>query len=323
MKTRVLLAFLLAVAGFGICSAHAQDWPDKPVRIVVPFPPAGVPDILMRIVGERLKDRLGKPVVVENRVGASGNIGSEAVAKSPPDGYTFLVGSAGTHAIHATLYRSLPFDPIKDFDPVTLLAIVPNVLVVTNKFPAHSLSEFIAFARSNPGRVNYGSIGNGSSQHLAGAQFEKAAGVSLTHVPYKNVSQVVADLIGGQIDAMFQLVPNIARQVKAGQVRAIAVTAKSRSASLPGVPTIAESGIPDFDTAGWFGVFAPAATPKPIVERMSREINAILELPDVREQVLKYGVEPKPMSPADFRQFTLQETERWRAIVRASGAQID
>ncbi len=320
MKLRYLLPLLLATLAAPL---HAQQWPDRPVRIVVPFPAAGVPDILARIVSERLKDRLNQPVIVENKGGAAGNIGADTVAKAAPDGYTFLVGSSGTHAIHATLYKSLPFDPIKDFEPVTLLAIVPNVLVVTNKFPAASLNEFIAYARANPGKINYGSIGNGSSQHLAGTQFETATGVKMTHVPYKAVPQVVADLMSGQIDVMFQLVPNIARQVKDGQVRAIALTTKGRSAALPGVPTMDELGLKGFDTAGWFGVLAPKDTPRPIVERMSEEIRAIMALPEVQDRVAKYGAEATTMTPARFGAFIAGEIDRWRSIVNASGARID
>jgi len=315
-----LLSFFAACLSGGVV---AQSWPEKPVRIVVPFPPGGVPDILARIIADKLKTSLSQPILVENRGGAAGNIGIDAVAKSAPDGYTFGVGSSGTHGIHPTLYKNLPFDPVKDFEAVSLLAIVPNVLVVTDKFPARSLAEFIDYARKNPGKINYGSIGNGSSQHLAGTQFESAAGVKMNHIPYKAVPQVVTDLISGQIDCMFQLVPNITRQIKAGQVRAIGVTTSFRSPALPEVPTIQELGVAGYDTAGWFGVVAPRSTPKAIVERFDREIQAALASPDVHKRITEYGVEPKSLGTDKFAEFIKTEVKRWESIVRSSGAQVD
>jgi tripartite-type tricarboxylate transporter receptor subunit TctC len=325
MKLARVFCSSLLVCVATLCSAavHAQSWPERPVRIIVPFPPGGVPDVLARQIGERLKGVFGQSFIVENRGGAGGNIGTEAAAKAAPDGYTLLVGSSGPIAINPTLYKSLPFDPVNDFEAVTLLAIVPNVLVVTNSFPAKSVAELIEYARRNPGKINYGSIGNGSSQHLAGTQFEVATGVALTHVPYKSVPQVVTDLMSGQIECMFQLVPNIARQVRNGQVRAVAVTTAFRSRALPDVPTMAEAGVANYDTAGWFGLLAPRGTPRPIVDRLDSEIRAILARPDVRAWLTEYGVEPNTMDSKEFARFIKAEAGRWPPIVKSSGAQID
>lgn len=313
----------IVMAFTAVVSVAEEPWPTKPVRIVVPFPAGGVPDVLARIISDKLTQIHGKPFIVDNRGGAAGNIGTELVAKSIPDGYTFLIGSSGTHAINPALYREVPYDPVRDFSAISLLAIVPNVLVVTNKFPASSVKEFIAYARANPGKINYGSIGNGSSQHLAGTQFESATGVKMTHIPYKAVPQVVTDLISGQIDAMFQLVPNIVRQVKAGQVRALGMTTKKRSLALPGVPTIAESGVPNYDTAGWFGLFAPKGTPQAVIDTLSKDVKSILSAPDINQKLIELGAEPEPSDPAEFAAFVDRELDRWRTIVRASGATVD
>lgn len=330
MKTRNvanrIIAYVLAVVAMTLTMAVGaadEPWPNKPVRFVVPFAAGGVPDVLGRIVADKLTQIHGKPFILDNRAGAAGNIGTELAAKSNPDGYTFLIGSSGTHAINPTLYREISYDPIRDFSPISLLAVVPNVLVVTNKFPASSVTEFIVYARTNPGKINYGSIGNGSSQHLAATQFESATGVKMTHIPYKSVPQVVTDLISGQIDTMFQLVPNIVRQVKAGQVRALGVTTKKRSLALPGVPTIAESGVPNYDTAGWFGLFAPKGTPQAVIDTLSKNVRSILSAPEVKQKLIELGAEPEPSDPAEFATFVAAELHRWRAIVQSSGATVD
>lgn len=318
------MAIAVMTMAYATTVGAAEDaWPSKPVRFIVPFQAGGVPDVLGRIVAEKLTQLHGQSFILDNRVGAAGNIGTELAAKSAPDGYTFLIGSSGTHAINPVLYRKVAFDPVRDFSAVSLLAIVPNVLVVTNKFPASTVKEFIAYARANPGKINYGSIGNGSSQHLAATQFETATGVKLTHVPYKSVPQVVTDLMSGQIDSMFQLVPNIVRQVQAGQVRALGVTTGKRLPSLAGVPTIAESGVPGFDTAGWFGLFAPKGTPQGIIDTLSREVKTILSAPEIKQRLVDLGAEPDPMNPAEFTAFVATEIDRWRVIVRASGATVD
>jgi tripartite-type tricarboxylate transporter receptor subunit TctC len=321
MFKRYLVSFFLALLSM---ASHAQQgWPDRPVKIIVPFPAGGVPDLLARVIADKLRVTLNQPIIVENRGGAGGNIGTDAVAKASPDGYTLMVSASGPLAINPSLYRSLPFNPITDFEPITLLAMVPNVLVVRKEFPATSVKEFIEYAKKNPGRINYGSIGNGSSQHLAATQFESATGTRMTHIPYRAAPQAVADLVGGQIDCMYQLVPNIAQQVKSGHVRALAVTTKTRSRALPDVPSMAEVGVRDYDTAGWFGLLAPSGTPRPIVDRVNKEVRAILADPAVDAKLTQAGAETTTMDPDEFRKFIGVEIERWREIVKSSGAKID
>ena len=324
MPIRQMVA-LLAVLTTAVSPAVAQTptWPDRPVRIIVPFPPGGVPDVLARLLSEKLRPALGQPLVVENRGGVGGNIGTEVVARAPADGYTLTVTASGPLAINPTLYKSLAFDPIADFEPITLLAVVPNVLVVADRFPADSVAKFIEYARNNPGRINYGSIGNGSSQHLAATQFEAVTGIRMTHVPYRAAPQAVADLVGGQIDCMFQLVPNIAQQIKSGQVRALGVTTAKRSQALPEVPTMAELGIKNYDTAGWFGLLAPRGTPRTIVERLNKEVQSLLNESEIRQRIVQYGAEPTTTTPEEFGRFIEAEIGRWRTVVRNSGAKVD
>ncbi len=318
-----LVAAVFMLVGVVSQHCHAQTWPDRPIRVIVPFAAGGVPDVLARIISENLRGSVGQPIVVENRAGAGGNVGTEAAARAPADGYTFVLSAAGPLAINPSLYKSLPFDPTSDFEPISLLAMVPNVLVVTDSFPAHSLAQFIAYAKSNPGRINYGSIGNGSSQHLAATQFEAATGTRMVHVPYRSVPQAVTDLISGQIECMFQLVPNIAEQIKAGQVRALGVTTANRSAALPDVPTMKELGVKDYDTAGWFGLLAPRGTPPEVTERFGNEVRALFRQADVQQQIRRYGAEPTTTTPEEFRDFIKSEIDRWREIVRMSGAQVE
>lgn len=321
LARRALLAGAAALAA-GPAAAQS-DWPSKPIRFIVPFPPGGASDILGRLMAQRLSDVLGQRVVIENRGGANGNIGSEAAAKSPADGYTFLVITSGTHAINVSLYRSMPFDPVRDFDPVVGFATVPNILVVRNGLPVRSVAEFIEHVRARPGQVNYGSIGNGSSQHLAGAQFEMVTGVRMQHVPYRGAPQAIAEMLNETLDCMFQLVPNIVEQVKAGRVRALAVTSARRSSALPEVPTMAEAGVANYETAGWFGLVAPRGTPPAIVQRVARESAAILNSAELQQRLTEIGAEPMPIGPDELRAFIAAEIPRWREIVRASGAQLD
>ncbi|MBV1798869.1 tripartite tricarboxylate transporter substrate binding protein [Siccirubricoccus sp. G192] len=313
-----LLALLLLAA-----PATAQDWPTKPVRLVVPFPPGSISDAIARMVSDRLAGPLGQRLVVDNRGGAAGNIGTEHVARAEPDGYTFGLASSGTHAANLALYRNLGYDPLRDFDPVIGLVRVPNMLVVRNALPATSVQEFIAYAKARPGEVTYGSIGNGSSQHLAGTQFEHLTGLRLTHVPYRAVPPVILDMTGDRLDASFQLVPNVVEQVRSGQIRALAVATPARLPALPDVPTMAEAGVSGFETAGWFGIVAPRGTPPAAVERLAREVAAVLADRDMRQRLAGMGAEPMPLPPAEFRAFITAEIPRWRDIVRASGAQLD
>jgi tripartite-type tricarboxylate transporter receptor subunit TctC len=322
MRVTRILCLLMVTLTFGP-AAVAQSYPTKAVRIICPFPSGGASDVTIRIVAERLTAAMGEPFVIDNRSGAGGNLGSEIAAKSAPDGYTLLLGTSGTHAINKTLYRTLPFDPEADFAPISLYTIIPNILVVNKNLPVSNVKEFIAHAKANPGKVHYGSIGNGSSQHLAGAQFEMVTGVQLVHIPYRGAPQGVADLLSGQIEAMFQLLPNIAEQVRAGEVKALAVTSSKRSTALPNVPTMAEAGVANYETAGWFGLLAPAKTPPAIVEKLNQEIVKVMKLPDLRARFAELGAEPVSTTPAEFAKFIHDELKNWATIVKASGAQLD
>src|SRR5213075_859540 len=254
-------AWLAFFCFFASLDVAAQAYPSKPIRFVVPYPAGGPLDTVARLLGQKVSESLKQPVVVDNKPGAGGNIGADAVAKSAPDGYTILMGAVATHAINPTLYANIPYDPIKDFQPVTQLASTPNVLIVNNSVPASNVREFIAYAKANPGKLNFGSGSTGSAGHLAGELFKAMAGVEMTHVPYKGAAPAMQDLIGGQIDLMFDNLASALGQVRAGKVRALAVTTAQRTALAPELPTIAESGLPGFDISTWFGVFVPAGTP--------------------------------------------------------------
>jgi len=325
MLTRRNLAALLIAGSASLLSgnAAAEAWPVRPVKVIVPFPAGGVPDLLARVLGEKLAARFGQPFVVENRSGAGGNIGTEFAAKASPDGHVLLINASGPMVINPSLYPTLPFDPGKDFAPISLLATVPNVLVVSRKFPAGDVKGFIAHAKKHPGHVTYGSIGNGSSQHLAATQFETATGIRMTHVPYRAANQAVADLVGGQIDSMYQLVPNILAQIHSGHVRALAVTTRERSAVLPAVPTMAELGVKDYDSEGWFGMFAPHKTPPEVVKQLNEAVREVLADSTVRKNLLDKGLVPQTNSPEEFGTFIERETVRWRRTVQESGAKID
>ena len=289
----------------------------------MPFPPGSISDSVTRLLADRIGPPLGQRVVVENRGGAGGDIGTEHAARSAPDGYTFLLASSGTHGSNPALYRDLPFDPLRDFDTVAGVVRVPNLLVVRNPLPVRTVREFIAYARARPGQLTYGSIGNGSSQHLAGTQFEALTGVRLSHVPYRAVPPLITDMLSDRLDLSFQLVPNVAEQVRAGQVRALGIASATRSTALPEVPTMAEEGVENYETAGWFGLVAPRGTPQPAIERLSRETVAALGSEDLSARLAAMGAEPMPMPPAEFRAFVEAELPRWREIVRASGARLD
>lgn len=311
-------------------TAAQPDWPAKPVRLVVAFPPGSIADALARMAAERLPAHLpvggggGAPrFVIDNRSGAAGNIGMEHVARADPDGYTFGQASSGTHASNLALYRNVGYDALADFEAVAGLVRVPNILVVRNTLAPRSVAEFVARAKSEPGAFTYGSIGNGSSQHLAGAQFAALTGTRLTHVPYRGVPPLILDLQADRLDASFQLVPNVVEQVRAGQLRALAVATAARLPALPEVPTMAEAGIEGFETAGWFGLVAPRGTPVAIVDRMAAAVQALLAEPALRQRLAAMGAEPLPLGPAAFRAFIAAEIPRWRDIVRQSGAQLD
>lgn len=315
---------LLAVAcTFPEVGALAQTYPSKPIRIVVPFPPGGPADILSRIIGQNLAESWGQQAVIDNRAGAGGNIGSEIVAKAPPDGYTLLMGFVGTHAINASLYSAMPYDNVKDFEPVSLVAMVTIVLVVHPSIPANSVKELIVVAKSRPGQLTFGSPGNGTPQHLAGELFNTMASVKMVHIPYKGAVPALTDLLGGRVSLIFSSMPPALPHVKAGKLRALAVTSAKRSSAAPNLPTIAESGLPGYEVINWYGILAPAGTPKEIVARLNSEILKILNIADVKERLSVQGAETFGSTPQEFAAYIRKETEKWAKVVKYSGAHLD
>ncbi len=301
----------------------AQSYPNRTIRLVVPFPAAGTTDILARAAAQKLTEAFGQSVIVDNRPGAAGNIGSDLVAKSAPDGYTLLMGTVGTHAINPSLYSKMPYDHVKDFVPVVLVAGVPNVLVVNPALPVNSVADLIKLAKDKPGQINFASSGSGTSIHLSGELFKTMAGVDITHIPYKGSSPALTDLIGGQVQIMFDNLPSALPQIKAGKLRAIAVTSSKRAPVLPDVPTISESGVPGFEASSWFGMLAPAGTPAPIVARINAEVNKWLQSAEAREKLLSQGAEAAGGSPQQFANHIRAESEKWAKVVKASGAKVD
>lgn len=298
-------------------------YPSKPIRLLVPFPPGGTTDILARAVAKRLTETWGQPVIVDNRPGAGGNIGADLVAKAAPDGYTLLMGTVGTQAINPSLYARMPYAAQTDFAPVILVAGVPNVLEVNPSVPVHTVRELIAYAKANPGKLNFASSGNGTSIHLSGELFKAMTGVAMTHVPYKGSAPALADLVGGQVQLMFDNLPSSLGLIKGGRLRAIAVTSAMRAAALPDVPTIAEAGVPGYEAASWFGVLAPAKTPAPIVDKLNVTIGAWLATPEAKAQLQAEGAVAAGGTPADFTRFIARETAKWAKVVKVSGAHID
>ena len=321
---RSVAAALVAALALIASGANAQsNYPNKPIRLVVIFPAGGTADILARTIGQKLTERWGQQVVVDNRPGAGGNLATEIVAKAAPDGYTILLGGLTTHGINPSLYRKLPYDPVKDFAPVTLAAATPLVLVVNPSLPVQSMQELVLLAKSRPREFNFASFGNGTSGHLCGVLFNSMAGIEMTHVAYKGSPAAVADLVAGRVQVMFDAIPVALPQIKAGRLKALAVTDSRRSNALPEVPTVEEAGLPGFQVVGWLGFFAPAAVPKEIVHKLSAEIVTILNMPDVRERLTNLGMEPKGNTPGEFAAFVDSELKKWAPVVKASGAQID
>jgi tripartite-type tricarboxylate transporter receptor subunit TctC len=316
----VLLGSVLAVLAAG---GQAQTYPTHPIRLVVPFPAGGTTDILAREVGQKLSVSLGQSVVIDNRPGAAGNIGSDLVAKSAPDGYTLLMCTVSTHAINPNLYAKLPYDHLKDFVPVVLVASVPNVLEVTPALPVNSVADLIRLAKEKPGQINFASSGSGTSIHLSGELFKTQAGVDMTHVPYKGSAPALTDLIGGQVQVMFDNLPSSLPQIKAGKLRAIAVTSAQRAPALPDIPTIAESGLPGFEATSWFGIVAPTGTPPAIIARINADVNQWLQSPEAREKLLAQGALAAGGTPEQFAAYIRAETEKWAKVVKASGAKVD
>ena len=322
---RNLMAASLA-STLPIQTAHAQTsaqtYPGRPVRMIVPYPPGGPTDVLARIVAVKLSEALGQAFSIDNKAGASGMIGSAEVAKAAPDGYT-LLGNASIHVINPSLYPKAAFDAIHDFTPVSQLAGVPLILVVNHDLPVKNVRELIAYAKANPGKLNFASSGNAAAPHLAGESFKIAAGVQMQHVPYKGSAPALTDLIGGQVQLMFDSMPSALPHIKVGKLRALAVTTARRSAAVPDLPTVAEAGVPGYDISTWYGLWAPKGTPRDIVERLAGETAKILKQPDVRERYAALGAEPVGSTPDEFAAYCRSELTKWAEIVKESGAKAD
>jgi len=325
---RILLGGALAVAAVvpGLTQA-AAEYPSKPLRFIVPYPPGGPLDTMARLLAEKVRDSLGQPVIVENRAGAGGNIGADLAAKANPDGYTLVMGAVATHAINPFLFANLPYDPIKDFAPVTIVASVPNVLVMNDDFAKKNhiekLGDLIAYAKANPGRLNYGSGGNGSAGHLAGELLKARAGINVEHIPYQGAAPAQLALLSGQSDFMFDNLAASAPLIKDGKVKALAVTTTQRSSLLPDVPTVEESGVKGFDLGTWFGVFTTGGTPAAVVDKLNKAYSQALMQPDVRQRLLTMGSEVKPMSEKEFAAFVVSEKDKYKEIVKLSGAKLN
>jgi tripartite-type tricarboxylate transporter receptor subunit TctC len=291
--------------------------------MVVAFPAAGTTDILARLIGQKLTEKFKQTVVVENRPGAGGNIGTAYVAKAPPDGYTIMMGTIGTQAINPSLYKKMPYDAAKDFVPITRAAMVPNLLVVNKDAPYNTLAEMMAFGKANPGKLTYGSSGNGTTLHLSGELFNLMSGSKITHIPYKGSTPAVADLLGGQISMIFDNMPSVIQQVKSGRLKALAVTSAQRNPQLPEIPTIQELGVAGYEVWSWFGLLAPAATPKPIVDKLNASIVDIIKQPDVQAKIIELGAVPVPETSAEFGAFIEAETVKWAKVIKEANIGID
>jgi tripartite-type tricarboxylate transporter receptor subunit TctC len=314
---RAVCATLAGLLSFPLPAAE-QVYPSKPIRLVVPFPPGGSLDVVARAIGQKLTDAWGQPVIIDNRPGAGGNIGADLVAKSAPDGYTILEGALSTHAVNVSLYAKMPYDPVKDFVPITLVAVTPNVLVVNPSVP-----ELVAYAKAHPGKLSFVSGSNGSAGHLAGELFKTEAGVDMVHIPYKGGAPAMQDLLGGQIQLMFDNLANSMQQVRAGKLRALAVTTAKRSPLVPELPTLSETGLPGFDIYTWWGFMAPAGTPRDIVTKWNTEVTRILNTPEMKSFFAQQGAEPAPTSPEQFAALIRSEIPKYAKIVKDSGAKVD
>jgi tripartite-type tricarboxylate transporter receptor subunit TctC len=319
-RTCALAAVAAALALAPLAAQAQAPFPAKPITIIVPFSAGGTTDILARVVGQYMSKDLGQPVIVDNRAGAAGNIGAQIVARAAPDGYTLLMGTVGTHAINQSLYKKMPFDPIKDFAPLSRVALVPNLLVANPSQPYKTVKEMIAYAKANPGKITFASSGNGTSIHLSGELFQHMAGVEMQHIPYRGSAPAVTDLIGGQTAVMFDNMPSSIAYVKSGKLRALAVTTPKRSPALPDVPTIAEAGLPGYSATSWFGLLAPASTPAPVVGKLNASILKALADPEVKKKLAEQGAEPHGEKPEQFAEFIRSETAKWGKTVKQSGA---
>ena len=317
---RRILAFVAALAFAGI--AHAQ-FPSKPVRIVVPYPAGGTSDILARTIGQKLQELWNQPVVIDNKPGATGNVGAEIVAKSPPDGYTLMLADIGSLAISPSVFANLPFDPVKDFAPVLMVAYSPHILAVHPSVPAKDVKELIAYAKANPGKLNFAVSGTGGANHLAGIEFAMRSGIKWAYIPYKGGAQAIADVMGGQAQVLFNGMLATYPSVKDGKLRGIAISSEKRFASAPELPTVAEFGFPGFETGSFQGIVAPAGTPKDVIATLHGTITKILATPEMTDRLSKAGAELRPQSPEQFGQFIASEKARWAKVVKDSGEKFE
>jgi len=323
MKERALLAALFLATLAGTLPACAQEYPRKAIRLIVPFAPGGGNDTVARAIAHSAGASLGQPMVIDNRAGAGGMLGAQLAAKSPSDGYTLFLGGVGSHAVNPNLHAKLPYDPVKDFAPITLIASAPSVLVVHPSLPARTLAEFTALAKASPGRINYASNGNGSSAQLAAVLYESMAGVQMVHVPYKGLAPALGDLLGGEVQAMFSSVVAIVPSIKAGRLRALAVTGRRRAALLPEVPTLDEAGVPGYEAGSWYGILAPAGTPQAIVAKLHEAIVHALAQPEVRERLVSEGAEVIGSTPEAFAAHITAELARMGKLIRDAGIRME
>jgi tripartite-type tricarboxylate transporter receptor subunit TctC len=316
--TRCLAILAFAAMLLTGARAQAQDYPARPIQVIVPFAGGSASDVVVRIMLDRMGRTLGQPFVVDNRPGAGGNIGTAAVTRTAPDGHTLVMSSVGPLAANRTLYKSLGYDPEKDFSPISLFAILPNVIVINSKLPPKTLAEFVAYAKQRPKELNYGSVGVGSSQHLAGAYFDQVAGVQLVHVPYRNIAQYTPDFIAGQVPVGFQFLPNVAAMLASGDARPLAVSSPKRMTALPDVPTAKEAGL-NYETYGWLALLGPAAMPKAIVDKLHKALEEAVNDPAVRSRFVEQGAEPVSPGPDELQKFIASETAKWRDIIQKAG----
>ena len=322
-KMCAISAAALALASATVTQVHAQAWPTKPIKYVVPFSPGGVSDGVARLIAQQLGEKLGQPVVIENKPGVSGIVGTQAVARAAADGYTLVGGTITTHAVNPFFTKTLGYDPVKDFVPVNLVGMVSNVLVVPADSRFNSVQQIIAELKAKPDSLTYGTAGAGTSQHLSGQLFQSITGTRLRQIIYKGGSQAMVDLVGGQIDMVFETVAAARPMIDGKRVKVLGVTARNRLPNLPGVPPLAEAGVPNFEMQSWQGVFAPVGTPKPIVDRLGREIAAIVAMPEVRDKLRNFGVEPDGRASEPFAQFQREEIAKWGKIIEDAGIQAE
>jgi tripartite-type tricarboxylate transporter receptor subunit TctC len=322
-KTKILTLLQIVVAmtvvAVGTARAQVKDYPTRPIQVIVPFAGGSASDVVTRIMLQEMSKSLGQNFVVDNRPGAGGNTGTAAATRAAPDGYTLLMSTSGPLAANKTLFKALGYDPEKDLAPISLFATLPNVIVINSKLPPKTLTEFIAYAKAHPKELNYGSVGVGSSQHLAAAYFEQITGVQLTHVPYRNIAQYTPDFLSGQVPLGFQLLPNVLGMLKSGDARALAVTSDKRMTTLPDVPTAAEAGVKNYETSAWLALLAPAGTPKPNVDRIYKALAEAVKDPTVKARLTEQGAEPVSPGPEELEKFMASETVKWRDIINKAG----